>query len=154
MVDSSDARCRIERWPAGVRLWESAQPGESSARVAYRHARARAECLRCPLLEACESALSDMEVSRLPVDGVMAARYSDVGVPSEGKILQDRCLVCGHQMAPQGGWGAMRMYPTTALRHVGQGLCNKCWPGNHRPPAQKPRQPRRDNHPFPTHFDE
>ena len=115
-------------------LWESRRDSsnpacaETNADAAARHARARAECSRCPLLDICEQALSDMERHGVLVDGVMAGRFSDLARASNGQPLASAriCRGCRREMAPQiDRWRTRRR---SELIHQGEGLCQHCWP--------------------------
>lgn len=102
-----------------------------------RHHRARLLCLRCPLLDACERYLSDMENKMVPVAGIVAGRYFD-GPPQGGRIKpkpldkerQVTCRGCGHLMWPRSN--ILQDHPAIPgpdeCQHKGEGLCESCWP--------------------------
>lgn len=127
-MDVTQARCWSKKWPTQVLYWDSRQPEEPMESVEERHELARVECMRCPLLEICEQALSQLEREDLHVDGVMAGRYSDARLRSVDRSMtprQSHCEGCGQEMEPQAGMG--RGQPLDR-HHVGQGLCDRCWP--------------------------
>lgn len=123
--------CRHPRYQRrGRNLWET-RPKEPTEQRRERHAQARMLCQSCPLLEACEAALSDLEVQGLGVDGVMAGRMSDV--PGYGVVeKQDRCRVCGLRLQPQKRVAEKRRLLPGQRPHVGEGLCDRCYPEHHR----------------------
>lgn len=103
-----------------------------------RHAHARKLCQRCPVLEACEHYLSDMERAGIGVDGVVAGRYSDT--PAHGWVdgpkrqpsgdeegMQTRCLACRAPMWPQ-ATNPERVALHGGAQHAGEGLCDQCYP--------------------------
>lgn len=107
-------------------LWESRRENtrEPHNEAADRHRRARLMCRACPVLEQCESLLSSFERHGDPVDGVMAARYADTGGYAGSKVnVLKGCEGCGEQMIPQ-----RRKPRPNQRRHVGEGLCQDCYP--------------------------
>lgn len=108
-------------------LWESRRGKEPIEEMEERHRQARFLCQRCPLLDPCERALSDMELKSIPIDGVMAGRYGDVAYGSlwEGDV-QRTCAVCGELMNPQRKY--RKRTPPVARNHMGEGLCEECFP--------------------------
>ena len=107
-------------------LWEAPRDQERMASVVQRHQRARLLCRRCPLLDACESYLSATEKDGKRVGGVVAARYSDIR-PAWTEEWQSACAGCGKPMRPQ--HVSQRSKPRkTARIHVGEGLCDDCYP--------------------------
>lgn len=109
-------------------LWESRRPREPAEAVQARHQKARILCHRCPLLTACERALSDYEQAGIPIDGVTAARYSDVKYGSQWQgDIQTHCAGCAAPLIPQ-----KREYQLkntqNKKQHIGEGLCEDCYP--------------------------
>lgn len=152
IMDESCARCWIKRWPDGS-PWDGRRRGEETARVLERHAAARQECMRCPLLTQCETYLSDQEDAGLRVDGVIAARYSDVDPMSrsEQDFWQTTCRGCNKDMLPRSPTGSKRLRGLYR-KHAGEGLCDECFPVLSRQatrpaPYRRPPQPR---HPYTT----
>ena len=112
--------------------------GLSNDATATRHARARGLCQCCPLLDACERYLSDMEQAGVGIDGIIAGRYSDTPdhgwdtgpkklppAPREG--VQTHCRACREAMWPQ-ATDPDRVATQGGPRHVGEGLCEHCYP--------------------------
>lgn len=129
MTDHLIGTCQLPRarsTGADVSLWESRRSREDKDSVGQRHLRARLECWVCPVLEACEAALTDMERQGQHVDGVMAARYSDVKSRDALGIHQAKCRGCHVSLWPQAK--DPDQMPSGRLRHVGEGLCETCWP--------------------------
>lgn len=103
------------------------------------HAKARVLCASCPVLEACERYLSDMERAGVCVAGVVAGRYCDLlpnsvsGAgpqrlpPADAPERQTTCRGCGQRMWPQRA-SPQRVAETPAPQHQGEGLCNDCYP--------------------------
>ena len=103
------------------------------------HAKARVLCAACPVLEACESYLADMERAGICVAGVVAGRYSDLFPNSvsgtgprklpdaDDPERQTTCRGCGERMWPQCTPPAL-IVETPAPQHQGEGLCNDCYP--------------------------
>lgn len=121
------------RPPAGTpSLWDGRWHRESTDEVKLRHQAARLACAQCPRLEGCEKALSEFEELGIAIDGVMAGRYCDVGLwwtrgrPELAMFLQTNCRACGEEMRPRVP-GKLAKY-TTDRRHVGEGMCDKCFP--------------------------
>lgn len=106
-------------------LWDSRQRLESLEDAQYRHREARILCRKCPLLTACEQALSDYEKHSEEVDGVMAARYCDIGYSTGLKERQTHCSACRRRLHRQ---GSKRRLRSDHRRHVGEGLCSECYP--------------------------
>lgn len=131
--DETLARCRSDKWPGGQTPWDGARPGEETEKVKLRNSKARAFCQSCVLLDACESALSDMEKGALHVEGVMAGRYTDVRNRGDrAEMRQKECRFCGVLLKPQ---GEAEWWKKTAARvgdnfrqHSGEGLCVDCFP--------------------------
>lgn len=154
--EETAALCWHKRQTADVSPWDGSHPGESSEDVLARHEEARLRCHHCPLLEACERALSDMEKQALRVDGVMAGRYSDVAAYSnaERRYVQTTCRGCHTHLRPQGNVSYKRKLPAGARDHRGEGLCDQCYPRlaravrNPPPPAPKPSY--QENNPLST----
>ena len=128
--EETAALCWYKRQSAGVSPWDGSHPRESYEEVFARHEEARLRCHRCPLLEACERALSDMEKQSLRVDGVMAGRYSDVIAYSNGerRFVQTTCRGCSTPLRPQGDVSNNRKFSAGARDHRGEGLCDQCYP--------------------------
>ena len=126
----TEALCWHTRQHVGTAPWDGRNPGEPSAEVRDRHEQARRKCHRCPLLTACERALSDMEKDVLRVDGVMAGRYSDVKPynHTDLEFTQSTCRGCQHPLLPRGTVSQNRKHPDGARRHIGEGLCEDCYP--------------------------
>lgn len=152
IMDESCARCWAKRWPNGS-PWDGRRPGEETTSVAERHAVARQECMRCPLLDKCEHYLTDQETEGARVDGVIAGRYSDVDPLSknEHQFWQTTCRGCEKDMIPMRPTGSKR---SRGLRrkHTGEGLCDECFPVLSRQ-ATRPKRwsaPARPHHPYKT----
>lgn len=111
--------------PGVPSLWDSMHGREPWEHVQKRHREARILCRKCPLLFACEQALSDYEKHSEEVDGVMAARYCDVGYSSSSRERQTHCSGCQVRLHRQGSTRKMR---ASHRRHVGEGLCSECYP--------------------------
>lgn len=125
------ARCRLSTLtpPRGTpNLWESGVHRESASSVEYRHARAAAECRRCPVLDACEERLSDYERRSIHIDGITAGRLSDVRTAhkqSLGVHTTTHCRICRERMLPQAK-ADQHLAPGQKL-HAGEGLCMICF---------------------------
>ncbi|EEI16333.1 hypothetical protein HMPREF0298_1919 [Corynebacterium lipophiloflavum DSM 44291] len=133
-------------------MWDGRRPKEPTQQVHDRHTEAKLLCRRCPLLTACERALSDLERAGLHVDGVMAGRYSDVRshmLRNEAQFHQTTCRGCAAPLIPQGGVGAKTKPPPKARRHIGEGLCEDCYPVlailSGKRPAAPPRSHQQNN---------
>lgn len=129
LVDGDGICQRPEHRPTASTpsLWEGLSTGERRGDVAARHVQAKIECLRCPLLRACEAMLSDSEKSGDPVDGVVAGRYSDCAIDySCPDHRQRNCRTCGQPMYPQ-RWLKKNPEATVERVHSGEGLCNGCY---------------------------
>ncbi len=130
--------------PGAPSLWDPQAEGERKSvnekkhPTQLRHERARVLCLRCPLLEACEAYLCDLEDNRTQVGGVVAGRYYD-GPPdfvcdlkpkSLDKWRQSKCRACGRLMWPRAN--LIRKPPVQPVpdecQHIGEGLCQDCYP--------------------------
>lgn len=154
--DETLARCRADKWPGGQTPWDGPRPDEESVRVRQRHSKARSFCQRCVLLEVCEEALSDMERASIHVEGVMAGRYSDVrgyGQSSRDReFRQANCKFCGVVMRPQAPSQQRDLKTITVqfARHMGEGLCEGCWPTKRRARRQTAVQGSAVNHRFRT----
>lgn len=153
--EETAALCWYKRQTGKVSPWDGSRPLESSEEVLARHKEARLRCHRCPLLEACERALSDMEKQNLRVDGVMAGRYSDVLAYSnaERRYAQTNCRGCHAPLRPQGGVSTNRKIPAGARDHRGEGLCDQCYPRLARAVRNPPPPPKRsyqENNPIGT----
>lgn len=124
--------CQQQKYrDAEPRIWDTPYP----TRFPESHTKARILCRRCPALEQCEEYLSGLELLGVHVSGVIAARYSDVGVASEGVIYrQEKCLGCGEQMMPQ------RRATNSKRSHKGEGLCTECYPRFSRGQLRKEKQ--------------
>lgn len=114
-------------------LWDPTFPGEPVKNALARQQQARLLCATCPLLGACERMLSDAERRGVLVGGVVAGRYSDIPQQhgKEGDLYQERCRACGKQMLPQAEppiQARGRRSKKHPLRHMGEGLCDKCYP--------------------------
>lgn len=127
-------------------LWDPKHPKDQKHKGAPanawidRHYKARLLCHTCPLLDACESYLSDCEKNNIHVAGVIAGRYCDVhylGTPGSHRIRprpedQERqvtCRACGKLMWPQRNreQGFNHRIPYDNVQHVGEGLCETCY---------------------------
>ena len=154
--EETAALCWYKRQSAGVSPWDGSHPRESYEEVFARHEEARLRCHRCPLLAACERALSDMEKQSLRVDGVMAGRYSDVIAYSNGerRFVQTTCRGCRAPLRPQGDVSNNRKFPAGARDHRGEGLCDQCYPRLARavrnPPPPPPKRSYQENNPIGT----
>lgn len=128
--DETKALCWRKRHATTPTPWEGRLPKEPSEDVRIRHDQARIQCHLCPLLNACERALTAMEKRALRVDGVMAGRYSDVYPYShvDNEFTQTTCRGCHAQLKPQGPVSNNRKSPKEARNHQGEGLCDKCYP--------------------------
>lgn len=114
-------------------VWESPPGATMRDGDLEVHAWARRLCLMCPVLEACEAYLSDQERAGNHIDGVIAARYSDVCAPGTfPDRRQTHCSGCGKAMRPQRERGlsgvAKKRHKPPRRKHVGEGLCDKCYP--------------------------
>lgn len=129
--EEANALCWYKRWSASIIPWDGRAPRESTEEVAARHEKARLICHRCPLLAACEQALSAMERQGLRIDGVMAGRYSDVrdslGSREDG-FRQAECRGCQVPLLPMRSNSWRVKPPAGARQHVGEGLCSECYP--------------------------
>lgn len=146
------ALCWHKRQTGKVSQWDGRQPQEPTTSVLARHERARLQCHHCPLLNACERALSEMEKKGLRVDGVMAGRYSDVldYSKAERDLTQTNCRGCQATMRPQGRIGNSRRLPEQTRQHAGEGLCEDCYPrlsraARHPPPPPAKRSYQQNN---------
>ena len=160
--DETLARCRSDKWPNGQTPWDGPRPSEETVKVRQRHTMARTFCQSCVLLDACETALSDMEKADIHVEGVMAGRYTDVRghgqTARQHEFRQADCRFCGIVIKPQADatwWkkSAARRAGKFGL-HAGEGLCEGCFPkasrkarGKSRESEERPHEPR---HPFRT----
>lgn len=104
----------------------------------HRHEEARLLCQRCPVLDACENYLSDMEKRGISVNGVVAGRYSDTPpggwekgpakIPSADiNEQQTTCRACREPMWPQ-ITAPERVAKQGGRQHKGEGLCDLCHP--------------------------
>lgn len=130
-MDESMGICGQESYASTRSLpspWESQRTVEKQYEAEKRHRRARVLCYKCPLFDACERALSDMERAGISVDGVMAGRYSDIPL-ADGytSTFQSECIACGAGLIPQHR-RPRKKFPKSAKRHVGEGLCEECYP--------------------------
>lgn len=104
-------------------LWDPRSGREEEGVFQDRHHQAAVLCQQCPLLDACEAALSAHEKVGVYIAGVVAGRYSDVARrDNENRLVH--CRSCGDRMLPQavvGGTAKQR-------KHVGEGLCDWCYP--------------------------
>lgn len=141
------ASCWYRRWPDGS-PWDGRRGGEGTKSVLIRHEEARILCRRCPLIDACERALGDMEDQALNVDGVMAGRYADVRpqMVADGIFCQTNCRGCGNSLIPRAGVHLNAKPRPGARPHVGEGLCEDCWPDLALSTRRKPSPPRRNHH--------
>lgn len=151
--EETAALCWYKRNTAPISPWDGRAPNEAREAVLARHEIARVQCQRCPLLTACERALSDMEKQSLRVDGVMAGRYSDVATHSgEHEFAQLRCRGCNAPLLPQGGTHNRRKVPLGARQHLGEGLCEECYLRLARavrnPPPPPPKRSYQANNPI------
>src|SRR5699024_3902887 len=105
---------------------------ESTESVKLRHQAAILACAQCPRLEACEADLTESEKAGIPIDGVMAGRYSDTatwwmrGCPEMTAFMQTHCRACQEEMRPH--IPGKRSKHTPDRRHVGEGMCDQCYP--------------------------
>lgn len=106
-------------------LWDpQADAGrEREEDVNQRHRSAKIMCQACPLLDACEAALSAHEKAGVLIAGVVAGRYSDVARKDNEHQLVS-CRLCGEDMLPQ----AMTRKTIKQRKHTGEGLCDWCYP--------------------------
>lgn len=92
---------------------------------------ARLLCAQCPVLDACEAYVSDLEEQGVYIDGVVAGRFSDVDAAHViNDCRQDRCCGCGQRMLPRRHQGSSDLAKHEGIErvHVGEGLCDQCWP--------------------------
>ena len=151
--EETTALCWYKHNTAPISPWDGRCPNEGTDEVQARHDIARLQCHRCPLLAACEKALSDMEKQGLRVDGVMAGRYSDVLIASaERDFTQTHCRGCKTPLRPQGGPSRNRTLPAGTSQHLGEGLCEQCYPRLARavrnPPPPPPKRSYQANNPI------
>lgn len=151
--EETTALCWYKHNTAPISPWDGRCPNEGTDEVQARHDIARLQCHRCPLLAACEKALSDMEKQGLRVDGVMAGRYSDVLIASvERDFTQTHCRGCKTPLSPQGGPSRNRTLPAGTSQHLGEGLCEQCYPRLARavrnPPPPPPKRSYQANNPI------
>lgn len=107
-------------------LWDPIVSREKYEQVDRRHKIARTLCRKCPLLEPCERMLADAEERGEIIAGIVAARLSDVKSPDRH---QHSCVVCGEKMRPRRHVSKGIVKPTSPPRdHVGEGLCDRCYP--------------------------
>ena len=133
-ADDLDVMCvcrRPEHKPTAVRLslWETNREGERSESYEPRLRQARVLCRSCPMLDHCESELSRMEKKGIPVDGIMAGRFSDVkthGGMKSGAFTTVSCQGCHLTLIPQAKRGQIAR--AGRVQHVGEGLCALCFP--------------------------
>ncbi|MBA1834149.1 hypothetical protein [Corynebacterium wankanglinii] len=147
MIEEGEGICQKNTWREAARRgeelpWDSRlgyeRRGTSLDVTTARHDRARGLCQCCPVLEACEQYLSDMERAGVGVDGVIAGRYSDTPTrgwnsgpkklppaPYEGQ--QTHCRACRTAMWPQAADPEL-VATQGGPRHLGEGLCEHCYP--------------------------
>lgn len=147
-LDITAARCWSPYWPQGV-PHDSERAGEPAAAIRERHNTARAECRRCPLLDVCETYLSDSERAGEEVAGVVAGRYSDVHQYAQrDEWRQKACRFCGDKLKPQRP-PLRKKPPQGARQHVGEGLCEDCYSTQCRAVKHPKRKPiPRPNDPY------
>ncbi len=147
--EERSALCWYKRWEGDVSPWDGRRPSEPTEDTLARHEKARLICRRCPLITACERALSDLERQALRVDGVMAGRYSDVhpGVAGgESAFCQRVCRGCQVPLIPQGTIHPRTKIPADARPHLGEGLCEDCYPWLALATGKQPPTPPRPHH--------
>lgn len=110
--------------PGEPNVWES-RPNERANEAGARKMRARVLCLSCPALEWCEQRLVEHEVAGKHIDGVVAARLSDVKLAAYNDY-QDSCLGCGRRLVAMRAWTQSGVHGEND--HVGEGLCRHCYP--------------------------
>lgn len=133
-IDHLDAVCvcrRPEHKPTrkNPSVWESNREGEKAESWERRHRQARVLCRSCPMLDACETELSRLEKEGKPVDGIVAGRYCDIPVhagPRQHAFTTVTCRGCQERIIPQAKADAP-WHPGKVL-HVGEGLCENCFP--------------------------
>lgn len=119
------ALCRIEVRAGHAPVHDPRTDAEKSKEVGERHAKARAMCHQCPVLDACEQRLVAYEEAGVRIGGVVAGRYSIVRAPGpKSGEEQSQCIACAAPLVIRG-----RMTQSAdARRHAGEGLCELCWP--------------------------
>lgn len=113
-------------------LWDTKVPSETTVDVMrQRNQKAMVLCQACPLLDACEAMLADHEKQGIAISGVVAGRYSDVPVHPSNRSAEPRqiaCRGCQEQMLPQYVSPYCKQPNRPERRHVGEGLCDWCYP--------------------------
>lgn len=111
-------------------LWSHVQDKLATGLKQRRWQQARLLCAQCPLLDACERYLADYEAKGIYIDGVVAGRFSDVDHPHiKNEHRQATCLGCGEMMRPRRRADApLVKHEHLERSHVGEGLCDKCYP--------------------------
>ncbi|MGV0391503.1 hypothetical protein [Corynebacterium phoceense] len=110
--------------PGRPNVWETTLREMPKERKVREH-RARVLCLGCPALDWCEERLAKYETAGIYIDGVVAARYSDVA-PNRNAPWQATCLGCGRDLVPMHAWKHQRR--RTSRDHLGEGYCRQCHP--------------------------
>lgn len=148
MIEEGQGICQQRKWRAsaikGKPLpWDARLPADghgaaAKKRAHARHDRAREICNRCPIIDACERYLAAAERAGIRVDGVVAGRYSDA--PTYGWMTGPKNMPTGNEEGRQTTCRACRepMWPQIisdekarqrgGKKHVGEGLCNQCYP--------------------------
>ena len=118
--------------PTQTSLWDTKVDGETTVDVMrQRNQKAMVMCQACPLLEVCEAMLSDHEKQGIAISGVVAGRYSDVPVHASSQGAEPRqstCRGCHEQMRPQYVSSHSKKRNQPEQRHMGEGLCDRCYP--------------------------
>ncbi|RSZ61523.1 hypothetical protein EAH68_12725 [Corynebacterium hylobatis] len=119
-------------------LWDSRYTGEKIPDVLARHKAARLACVHCPLLNACEAMLSDHEAQGIHIEGVVAGRHTDFvahWAKQDSDLVQTECRGCRRPLQPQKD----RDRPLRGAQrpHVGEGMCEVCYPRFSRAARQK-----------------
>lgn len=113
-------------------LWDTKAPSETTVEpMRKRNQKAMILCQTCPLLDACEAMLADLEKQGIAISGVVAGRYSDVPVHPSNRGAEPRqitCRGCHEQMLPQYVSPYCKQSPRPERCHVGEGLCDWCYP--------------------------
>lgn len=147
MIEEGEGICQKHKWrekaaagdplPWDSRLGYERRTDSPTDAAARRHEQARRLCQRCPILDACEHYLSDMERAGISVDGIVAGRYSDTPpgnwkhgpakLPSGNEEgVQTRCRACRAPMWPQ-ATNPARIADLGGPQHAGEGLCEPCF---------------------------
>lgn len=130
-LECEGAICSQRRFQAvGANVWET-RFGERPELREQRHAKARALCSLCPVLEQCEEFLRTTEAKGILIDGIVAGRTSDVQFTGWGEknfVVLRRCRACDVRLQPRRLGASGRALRPGQRPHRGEGLCDLCFP--------------------------